>query len=1040
MTDICKPEKVTQNRVITLFRDELGYHYLGDWTDRPNNSNIEESLLTTYLSKSGYSQAQINRALDKLRTEAGNHNRHLYENNKAVYSLLRYGVQVQTAAGENTETIKLIDWDNPKQNHFAIAEEVTLHGKLDRRPDLVLYVNGIAVGVLELKNSRISIGDGIRQNISNQQPEFNEWFFSTVQFVFAGNDSEGLQYGTIKTEEKYFLKWKEDETDDSRFKLDKYLLKMCNKERLSELMHDFVLFDGGIKKLPRVHQYFGIKLAQEYVRRNQGGIIWHTQGSGKSIVMVLLAKWILENNPNARVVIVTDRDELDKQIESVFIAADHPMTRASSGRDLMAQLCQPRPRLLCSLVHKFGRKGVDDFEKFIKELKAQPCQAVGELFVFVDECHRTQSGKLHRTMKALLPNAVFIGFTGTPLLKEDKQTSLEVFGGYIHTYKFSEAVEDKVVLDLVYEARDIDQHLGSEERIDAWFDAKTRGLNDWQKAALREQWGTMQNVLSSRSRMDRVVEDIIFDFSVKPRLSNERGTAILVASSIYEACKYFELFQKTPFKGKSAIVTSYNPLVKDITQEDTGANTETDKRFIYNIYTELLENVEALPGKSKTETYEDNAKKLFKEQPANMKLLVVVDKLLTGFDAPSCTYLYIDKKMQDHGLFQAICRTNRLDGEDKDFGYIVDYKDLFKKVEKAIAVYTSELDHSAGGVDPEIMLQDRLTKGQERLDNALETIALLCEPVEPPKGELEYIRYFCGNTEIPEDLEAHATQRAALYKATVALVRAYANISDELDRAGYTDADIQRIKQTLDHYLKLREIIRNAADEKLDMKAYEADMRHLIDTYIEADQPRKISPFDNMPLLDLIVKSGIADAINSLPDGLKNNKNAVAETIENNVRSKIIKEHLNDPVYYDKMSALLDEIIAARKARAIEYEEFLKRIAELAKRVVSGQAEDTPEQLNTPGRRALYNNLMQGAPSDDAGQVACPSTPYGAATKEELLELAIRIDETIKHTRPDGWRGVQAKENVIKAALYGVLQDVAEVERIFPIIESQKEY
>jgi type I site-specific restriction-modification system R (restriction) subunit len=256
-----------------------------------------------------------------LRTEAGNPNRSLYDNNKAVYSLLRYGVQVQAAAGENTETVWLIDWNDPAQNDFALAEEVTLHGNFERRPDLVLYLNGIAIGVVELKNSRVSIGNGIRQNISNQQPEFNAWFFSTVQFVFAGSDSEGLQYGTIGTGEKYFLTWKEDEADNSRFKLDKYLLKMCNKARLIELMHDFVLFDGGIKKLPRVHQYFGIKAAQGHVHRREGGIIWHTQGSGKSIVMVLLAKWILENKPNARVVIVTDRDELDKQIEGVFIAA-----------------------------------------------------------------------------------------------------------------------------------------------------------------------------------------------------------------------------------------------------------------------------------------------------------------------------------------------------------------------------------------------------------------------------------------------------------------------------------------------------------------------------------------------------------------------------------------------------------------------------------------------------------------------------------------------------------------------------------------------
>src|SRR5262249_27302666 len=463
-------------------------------------------------------------------------------------------------------------------------------------PDIVLYVNGIAVGALELKRSSVTIGDGIRQSISNQRPEFNEWFFSTVQFIFAGNNSEGLRYAAIGTEEKYYLTRKEDEADNSRFKLDKYLLKMCRKDRLIELMHDFVLFDGGVKKLPRVHQYFGVKAAQAHVKRRQSGIIWHTQGSGKSIIMVLLARWILEHNPNARVAIVTDRDELDKQIERIFTEADETIYRTSSGSDLMRQLGQARPRLLCSLVHNFGRRGVDDFDAFIKELGSQPSQTVGEIFVFVDECHRTQSGKLHRTMQAMLPNAVFIGFTGTPLLRKDRQTSLEVFGGYIHTYKFSEAVEDEVVLDLVYEARDIDQRLGSQDKIDQWFDAKTKGLNDWQKDELRKKWGTMQSLLSSRARMEGVVSDIGFDFSVKPRLSSERGNAILVASSIYEACKYYSLFQKTEFRGRCAVVTSYNPQTHDVTKEEIGANTETDKQFVFNTYGELLAGVESRLG------------------------------------------------------------------------------------------------------------------------------------------------------------------------------------------------------------------------------------------------------------------------------------------------------------------------------------------------------------------------------------------------------------------------------------------------------------
>ena len=1016
MSSIGQPERATQDRLIALFRDQLEYRYVGDWNDRDGNSNIEEHLLSAWLTKCGYTPGQINAALHKLRTEADNHSRALYGNNEAVYSLLRYGVPVKTEADKPTETVHLINWKEPEENDFAIAEEVTLKGNQERRPDIVLYVNGIAVGVLELKNSRVSIGDGIRQNLSNQQPEFNAWFFSTVQFIFAGNDSEGLRYGTIGTPEKFFLNWKEDEQDNSRLKLDKYLLKMCRKDRLIELMRDFVLFDGGVKKLPRAHQFFGVKAAQAQVGQKNGGIIWHTQGSGKSIVMVLFAKWILENNSNARVAIITDRDELDKQIQDVFTNAGIEIARSTSGRNLLTQLGQATPRLLCSLVHKFGRKDVDDFDAFIKELEAQPSPTVGEVFVFVDECHRTQSGKLHRVMKAMMPNAVFIGFTGTPLLKKDAQTSLEVFGGYIHTYKFSEGVEDGVVLDLVYEARDIDQRLGSEDKIDAWFEAKTKGLNDWKKDELKKQWGTKQIVLSSKSRMDRVVNDIVFDFSVKPRLSNNCGNAILVASSIYEACKYFSLFQNTSFKGQCAVVTSYNPLAGDVTLEETGANTETDKQFIYNTYTELLKDVDAKPGMTKTEAYEERAKALFTKEPANMKLLVVVDKLLTGFDAPPCTYLYIDKSMQDHGLFQAICRTNRIDGEDKDFGYIVDYKDLFKKVENAIAVYTSELDHSTGGAEPEVLLQDRLKKGKERLDIAIEAIALLSEPVEPPKGELQYMHYFCGNTEIASDLKEREPQRNVLYQATVVLVRAYANIADELETAGYSNDDINRIKEQIEHYLNVRDIIRRASGEMLDLKAYEADMRHLIDTYIEADEPRKISPFDGMSLLELIVKTGVENAIETQLGGLKENKNAVAETIENNVRSTILKAHLTDPAYYDKMSTLLDEIIKDRKAKAVEYEEYLRRIAELAKKVDTGKDADTPNVLDTSGKRALWNNFGRNE------------------------TLALKVDAVVKEVRPDDWRGVQARERIIKSALYGILQDKAEVERIFLVIKAQREY
>jgi type I restriction enzyme, R subunit len=1029
---IGKSERTTQDRIIQLFREQLGYTFMGDWSDFDNRP-VNETLLRRFLTRQGRTPAQIARALDLLGREVGNPTRSLYDTNQAVYGLLRYGVSVKIGV-ENSETIWLIDWQNPTNNDFALAEEVTLKGAHERRPDLVLYVNGLAIGVIELKRSAVSVGEGIRQLISNQRPDFHAWFFATVHLLLAGNDSQGLRYGTTGTPETFYLTWKEDEADASGYRLDKHLRQLCAKERLIELLRDFVLYDGGVKKLPRPHQYFGIKAAQARVQARQGGIIWHTQGSGKSIVMVLLARWILEHRPQARVVIVTDRDELDKQIEGVFTASGETIARSSSGADLMAQLGQAAPRLLCSLVHKFGKKGVADFDAFIRELKSQPSRAVGELFVFVDECHRTQSGRLHQTMKALLPEGtVFIGFTGTPLLKEDRQTSQEIFGTYIHTYKFGEAVEDHVVLDLVYEARDISQELTAQDKVDQWFEAKTKGLNDWQKAALREQWGTMQRVLSSRSRIERVVADIVFDFGTKPRLISRRGTAMLVASSIYEACRYYDLFQKTGLAGHCAIVTSYNPQASDITTEDTGAETDTEKEFVYQLYTGLLAGVQPRPNKTRTETYEDDAKSRFIKQPGQMRLLIVVQKLLTGFDAPSCTYLYIDKTMADHGLFQAICRTNRLDGDDKPVGCIVDYKDLFTKVKGAIEVYTKELDTSAGGTSPEVLMQNRLEDGRKRLDSAREALALLCEPVAPPKGELEFIRHFCGNPEIPADLITHEPERIALYQTVAGLLRAYATIAGELASAGYTQAQVAAIEQDKERAVALRNLIRQASGETLDMKPYEADMRHLIDTYISAAEARAISDFGGLGLVDLLVKSGLGAALASLPAATRGDERAVAETIANNVRSTIIKKHLLDPAYYDRMSTLLTEVLADLKAKRIEYQEFLRRIAALAKQVQEGQTDATPEPLKkNPGMRAIYNALL-------AMRAASPTDVYPGAT-DPVLDLAQRLDVSLRHNAPNGWRGVLAKEREVQRLIYETVGDPALVERLFLVITAQKDY
>ena len=1011
MSKVGDLERRTQNRVISLFRYTLDYTYLGDWKDRPDNSNIEEDLLRTYLVEQGYEPELITRALFMFAKAAGDQSRDLYYVNRDVYDMLRYGVKVRPDVGELTETVELINWKEPYKNHFAIAEEVTISGQHTKRPDIVLYVNGIALGVLELKRSIVSVSEGIRQNLDNQKKEFIQHFFTTIQFVMAGNETEGLRYGTIETPEKYYLNWKEDSDIDNP--LERALSQICEKHRFLELLHDFVVFDAGTKKLCRHNQYFGVKAAQTRVNQRAGGIIWHTQGSGKSLIMVWLARWIREHIPDSRVLIITDRIELDEQIEKVFKGVKEDIKRTKSGQDLLNKLNAAKPWLMCSLIHKFANQEEGDIKGYIKDLENNlppGFNPKGDLYVFVDECHRTQSGDLHQAMKAILPNAMLTGFTGTPLLRADKQRSIEIFGGYIHTYKYDEAVKDGVVLDLRYEARDIDQNITSQDKIDLWFDAKTKGLNDIARAQLKKRWGTMQAVLSSQDRLEKIVADILLDMETRDRLQSGHGNALLVSSSIFQACKFYELFVNNGFTN-CAIITSYKPSPSDIKGEETGEGL-TEKLRQYEIYNRMLNGVDV-------ETFEKKVKKQFVEDPGQMKLLIVVDKLLTGFNAPPATYLYIDKNMQDHGLFQAICRVNRLNGDDKEYGYIIDYKDLFKSLENSVHDYTSGAFDEYDPEDVQGLLTNRLDKAKERLEGAREAIKALCEPVDPPKETQDHIRYFCAqDTSDKDQLKDNEPKRIALYKLTVSLIRAYANIANEMPEAGYNASDIEKIKREVDHYEKVRSEVKLASGDYIDLKMYEPAMRHLIDTYIRAEESRKISAFDDLTLVQLIVERG-AGAVDELPESIAANPAAVAETIENNLRRVIIDEQPINPKYYEKMSLLLDTLIQERKIKALEYEDYLKEIVELTNQVAnpaSSSSDAYPNTLNTTAKRALYDNL------------------------DNNEALALALDGDIRAIRKDDWRGHVIKEREVRYVIREYIEDDAEAERIFEIVKNQREY
>lgn len=1001
MSSVGQRERLTQDRVVDVLSSQLGYEYAGDWKDRAN-SNVEEELLRQNLLARGYDEDLVRRAIQQFITAtslpAGGS---LYDANRKVYGLLRYGVKVKRSVSENFETIWLIDWKDPEANHFVVAEEVSIKGKNTKRPDVVLYVNGIALGVIELKRSKVSVGEGIRQHLGNQKADFVRPFFTTVQLLFAGNDVEGLRYGVIETPEKYWLEWKEPSEVENH--LDRGLLQMANKQRFLELIHDFIVFDSGVKKTARHNQYFGVKAAQERIARREGGIIWHTQGSGKSLTMVWLAKWIRENQREARVLVITDRTELDEQIEKVFAGVDETIERSTSGAGMIGMLNRNQPWLMCSLVHKFrgdDEKDQGDTEDFTRQLKKPLLEGFspkGNLFVFVDEAHRTQSGKLHSAMKELLPNAMFIGFTGTPLLKKDKASSIETFGSYIHTYKFDEAVEDGVVLDLRYEARDIEQKLTSPERVDEWFQIHTQGMTDLTKHQLKKRWATIKEVESAEPRARQIAADILMDMARMPRLMDGRGNAMLVCSSVYQACKFYDIFSRSELAGKVAIVTSYEPNASKISKEDSGAG-KNEEIVKYDIYRRMLADyfqTDADDAVKRIDEFEKSVKETFIKHPGQMRLLIVVDKLLTGFDAPSATYLYIDKNMQDHGLFQAICRVNRLDGDDKEYGYIVDYRDLFKSLEDAVSDYTSEAFADYDEEDVEGLLKDRIEQERQDLDEALEMVRALCEPVSPPKGTLQYQHYFCamesGNA---EQLKANEPKRVDLYKGVASLVRAYANLANRMSEAGYSPSEAESIKQQVKHFVDVRDEVKLGAGENVDLKQFEAGMRALLDTYIQADASRNLATFDQ-GLVHLIVEHGVG-AIEKLPESIRKDPEAAAETIVNNVRKTIVDEQAMNPKYYESMSTLLDALIEQRREAVIDYQEYLLKLVEFTQRLAKGESEQKyPKWADSSARRALIDFAW----------------PEGIEVDVE------RVYRTIQRNKEHGWAGDKTKQKSLMRTL-----------------------
>lgn len=995
------PERDVQLKVLQHLEQYCHFTYIGFFKNQ-DNEPIRRETLAQYLKEQQHcSDRQAKEAINKLLDAAHCvREQDLYAANKEVYNTLRYGVSVSTP--QNTHTTKwLIDWVHPQNNIYEVAEEVSVpcsHPDINHlRPDVVLYVNGIALVVLELKKSTVSAKDAIRQHIRNQ--EYIPSFFAVPQLLLAGNPSEGLYYATTKTPEKFWLHWKEptgqaypdasssapstnlwDECPpfSTQFRqseipneLYRSLMQMLTPPRLLEFIHDLTVFDGGVKKVGRPNQYFALKAVQQRVKRRQGGIIWHSQGSGKSLSMVWMAQWIKETQENARVVIITDRDELDKQITNGFIdAGEHPY-RATSGSNLLEALDHDEHHLICTLIHKFGSpankdiapneillRGERNVEQYMEALARnlpKGFKAKGNIFVFIDECHRTQGGLLNKAMKAIMgEDVMMIGFTGTPLLKSQKGilNSYENFGPYIHTYKFDEAVEDGVILDLRYEARNIDQDLSDSSALDKLFETQTQGLTPKAKEELQSRWATMQNIYSSRDRKTKIVKSIQYDFLTVPCFRGHWGNAILVASSIYDAFNYWELFmQNIRYQGHVAVVSSLDAELPGLDEAYSG-ESESEQEYKQRMLKQMC-------GETPVKEFEESAKTQFVKEPGKMWLLIVVDKLLTGFDAPTATYLYIDKKMEDHNLFQAICRVNRI-AEQKEYGYIVDFKQLFESIEGAISDYTNGAFSGYEAEDVKGLMQSRIVQGRKDLEAAQERCRLLAEPVAQPRKEDNFFDYFgFDQSHTPADEQEaeiirNAQKRDEFYDACNRLVRAFRAISMQMNEAGYTSAQAADILREVKNFDDIRLSLMHRCGDYLDLKRYDAEMRALLDDYIEAHDAVKMDELSDFSFLELVTEDTLPSDEEEKVGDMLGGENGVAETIAANVRRVINRKKESNPEEYRRFSERLNRLLEERRQAAIDYRDFLAEIRRIVEDLRKQKQPD--DRLDTEGKRSLYDN------------------------------------------------------------------------------------
>lgn len=930
-------EMTTSQRPAIEVLQKLGYKYISE----EENKNLRNNILTDVIFKDilakklneinsyeykgekyKFSASTIGQAIKDLNEDLVTG---LISTNEKIYDLLTLGKSYQENMVDGTKRsfdIKYIDFEHPENNDFYVTEEFSvlrMNGKDYARPDIVLFVNGIPLAVIECKDASVPIIQAISQNIRNQKPEYIPQLFKFIQIVMAANKNE-TKYATCGTPDKFWSTWNEQYVEKQNellnkivigrqvTKQDRDIISLFEKERFLELIKDFIIFEAGKKKICRYQQYFAVKAMLERIKQDQkGGVVWHTQGSGKSITMVYVTKKLMEDKEiqNPQVVIVTDRVDLDKQIHKTFNRIGVEAARATTGNNLTELIKNEKIRVITTVVNKF--------ETVVKSGVAVDAP---NTFIIVDEGHRTQYGEINRRMQEVFKGAIYISFTGTPIMKKDKNI-FDKFGGLIHKYSLDDALKDKAIVPLIYEGKMVDQEV-SKEAIDMRLDMLTRNLTPEQKTEVMKKWSRFEKVASSEQRLELIAWDIAKNYN--ETLKGTGFNAMLACNKKVEAVKYYNIFREEFPELEVAVVISSPDM-----REGEGSIDEDTDDIVKKFYINTISNYK------NEEEYEETIKSKFIN--GDIDILIVVDKLLTGFDAPKASTLYLDKQIKEHNLLQAIARVNRLcDG--KDYGYIVDYRGLLGELDKALTMYQDagleefkeeDIKSSVYYIDTEI----------NNMFVAYEDLKGLFKDIKN-KNDLEEYEELLEDEKIRKDFYNKLCKFGSMLGIILPSDQAYYRIGKE---------KISELRKALAFYQKLRATVKLRYSETIDHKEYEAKMQKLLDNYVVAKEMMRITePVD------------ITDAENFDKELEKmGTDRGKADAIRTRLTRTISEKSKEDPAYYKKFSKRIEETIEEYRNRRITDSEYLQKMQDIKEDFRKGNSGISyPTNITTENSRAFY--------------------------------------------------------------------------------------